>query len=110
MIIHCTDLAIAEINRQKAGKEAKVKLAYDAEGCGCIMSGVPELWMVDIGAEFDIASDDKFSILYDKRHEVFFEEELKIDYKPEKKTFILKSNQQIYNSGMRLVEKRSPSH
>lgn len=38
--------------------------------------------------------------------EIFFEDNMKIDYHEGNKSYILKSNNQIYNAGMSLVDKR----
>lgn len=107
MNIQCTDQAVTEITRQININQAKLKLAHDAEGCGCIMSGIAQLWVVDQEDEFDLSSPgETFPIWYDARHEVFFEDEIQIDYVAQKKSFVLKSNNQIYNSTMQLIEKR----
>lgn len=107
MVINCTNQAIAEINRKMGANIAKIKLVYNVEGCGCALSGVPELWAVDQVSEFDqLIKAGSFPIYYDKRHTVFFEDELFIDYSPEKRVFILKSKQQIYNAHMQLHDKR----
>src|SRR5690554_2241218 len=107
MHIQCSDLGHHESSKRVNLHTNMLKLAYDAEGCGCIVSGMAQLWVVSTPDEYDVYSnEDPIPILYDSRHEVFFEESLKIDYQPKTRSFILKSNQQIYNSGMRLIERR----
>ncbi len=104
--ILCTDQAIEKINSILKPNTKHVKLAYDPEGCGCIMSALAQLWVVDRLRENDrFQTGNSYPILYDIRHEIFFEEQLIIDYHHENRSFILKSNQQNYNSSMQLIEK-----
>lgn len=96
---------------QRFGREGyALKLVYDSEGCGCAVSGVPQIWVVDPmepSEESPAAAYSPISILYEKRQEVFFEDNLRLDYNTEKKVFQLKSNQQIYNASMTLLDKRN---
>ncbi|NBI30960.1 iron-sulfur cluster biosynthesis family protein [Chengkuizengella marina] len=106
MQITITESAKNELMNKVNTDQYYIKLAHDAEGCGCIMSGVAQLWIVDEKDEFDLESNSEpFSILYDSRHEVFFEQEMKLDYIPNKKSFSLSSKQQIYNASMNLYKK-----
>ncbi len=78
-----------------------IKLAFDHEGCGCVMSGVPALWLVDEADGGDVlARGSALPILYEKRHAVFFEDSLTIDYDEGKHAFQLKSKQQTYHHDM----------
>ncbi|NDI34502.1 iron-sulfur cluster biosynthesis family protein [Chengkuizengella sediminis] len=106
MQISLTENAKNEIMNKVNTDLQYIKLAHDAEGCGCIMSGVAQLWIVNEKGEFDLESNsDSISILYDSRHEVFFEEEMKLDYDSNKKSFSLSSKQQIYNASLILRHK-----
>lgn len=108
MQIEITTLAAEQIRNQLHEQSATLKLAYDTEGCGCVVSGVAALWVVDGPGEFDRqAENSSFELLYDWRHEVFFEERLIIDYLPQHRSYILKSNQQIYNARMSLIDNRN---
>ncbi|WP_127585590.1 iron-sulfur cluster biosynthesis family protein [Paenibacillus koleovorans] len=90
------------------GPPARVKLAYDAEGCGCAVDGVAQLWLVDgAGPDDAEAEGSRFRILYSLKHEVFFDEALTLDYNPDRRIFSLKSKQQFYNSMMSLVDRRA---
>ncbi|MDP5273962.1 iron-sulfur cluster biosynthesis family protein [Chengkuizengella axinellae] len=106
MHINVTDNAKDEIVKKINTEHQYIKIAHDAEGCGCIMSGVAQLWIVDEKQEFDMETmADSIPFLYDSRHEVFFEDELKLDYNASKKSFSLSSKQQIYNSTLKLHSK-----
>lgn len=105
MQLHCTDRATEEISAQ-LGPTDQLKLAYEMEGCGCVMSGVAQLWIINNPSEFDQStSGNPFSILYDTRHAVFFEEVLKLDYQPDQRAFVLKSDNQIYNTHITMINK-----
>ena len=74
-----------------------LKLLFDAEGCGCSLEGVPLLSIIqqlepnDVIAELTEGSEPSpWPIIYEQRHEVFFEEQLTLDYNPQfQNTFIL---------------------
>ncbi|MFK7691933.1 iron-sulfur cluster biosynthesis family protein [Paenibacillus sp. HJGM_3] len=114
MQITLTQAAREQLGQELAAKSPEapiaLKLAYDAEGCGCAVDGVTALWLVD-GPEPDdrVAGGSAFNILYDKKHEVFFEDELTVDYSDARRAYTLRSKQQTYNSMMRLIDKRHTS-
>jgi uncharacterized protein YqkB len=84
-----------------------LKLVYDTEGCGCAVNGVASLWLVSEPGPLDAAAESRpIRVLYNPKHEIFFEEHLIIDYQPKTKSYIIKSNNQIYNSGVGLADKR----
>lgn len=87
-----------------------LSLVYDTEGCGCAVNGVPTLWLVSEAESTDSEAEaEPFKVIYSPKHEIFFEENLKIDYDISKKSYILKSNNQIYNASMNLIDKRIKS-
>lgn len=106
MQIHCTKAALQHIAERQGQSEAKLKLVYNIEGCGCALSGVSELWLMEHVLEDDALSTGAYPIYYDTRHAVFFEDEMTIDYSPSRRAFTLKSNGQIYNASMLLYDKR----
>lgn len=109
MQIEITETAAKQVAAQ-VGEDGALQLVFDSEGCGCAVSGVPQLWIIsrqDTGRELLTAADSPVPVLYEQRHEVFFEEKLKLDYAPEKLAFRLNSNQQTYNNSMSLIDKRS---
>lgn len=84
-----------------------LKLVFDTEGCGCSVNGVPTLWLVNAAMSEDSAAEtDAFPMVYKTKDEIFFEDNMKIDFHEINKSYILKSNNQIYNAGMSLVDKR----
>ena len=84
-----------------------LKLVFDTEGCGCSVNGVPTLWLVSQANADDLIRCDRyFQFIYKAKDEIFFEENMKIDFHEGNKSYILKSNNQIYNAGMSLVDKR----
>jgi uncharacterized protein YqkB len=84
-----------------------LKLVYDTEGCGCAVNGIASLWLVAEPGPLDAEAESQpIRVLYNPRHEIFFEEHLIIDYQLKSKSYIIKSNSQIYNSGVVLADKR----
>ncbi|UUZ94571.1 hypothetical protein LJK87_08520 [Paenibacillus sp. P25] len=108
MHIAFTETVAKEIERiWGPGSPGRLKLVYDSEGRGCAVSGVPTLWLVDETGAHDITIDGSpYSVLMDKKHEVFFEERMTVDYVQEGLRFVLKSSGQIYNAHMSLIDKR----
>lgn len=85
-----------------------LKLAYDTEGCGCAVNGVAALWIVDSPDEDDmLARSNVFTIFYDPRHEVYFEERLLVDKRGDSGAFVLKSSAQTYNPSMKVIDRRT---
>jgi uncharacterized protein YqkB len=83
-----------------------LKIAYDSEGCGCAVSGIAQLWQVGATHVDDmIVCDGPVTILIETRHEVFFDEVMRLDYSPDRKCFILKSDGQIYHNSLRVINK-----
>ncbi|MFE5317307.1 iron-sulfur cluster biosynthesis family protein [Paenibacillus sp. NPDC056579] len=106
MHITFTEQATEQLHKQTLNGNEELKLAFDSEGCGCSVSGVPTLWIVSGAGERDLrASGEPFSLLYDKKDEIFFEDRMTLDYRSGS-GYVLKSSGQIYNANMRLVDKR----
>jgi uncharacterized protein YqkB len=107
MHITFTDSAKEKLAPYEGGAHGVLRLVFDSEGCGCAMNGVPSLWLVSEAEPKDLqANAEPFKVYFSPQHEVFFEDELKIDFHIGKKSYILKSNSQIYNAGMDLIDKR----
>jgi uncharacterized protein YqkB len=107
MHITFTEAAVRQIEKQLDGRPAVLKLVYDTEGCGCAVNGVPALWLAAEKADGDrMAAGTPYEVAYDPMHEIFFEDKLKVDYQPAGKSFILKSDNQIYSASMSLLDKR----
>ncbi|XID94406.1 iron-sulfur cluster biosynthesis family protein [Paenibacillaceae bacterium WGS1546] len=107
MILQWSDQAAREL-RGRFGEDAAVwKLAFDAEGCGCAMNGVPAIWAIDAPEEDDLKADsDAVDVYYEKRHEVFFDESMRISYDPSARAFKLASDGQIYSNRLRIEDRR----
>lgn len=81
-----------------------LRLLYDTEGCGCVMSGVPALQILPSPKDGDaVATGDPFAIWYQPNFEVFFEDHLTIDYSEKNASFVLKSNSQTYTNHLRVL-------
>lgn len=100
-----TNSAAEQLQRPLADGNSSLKLLYDTEGCGCVVSGVPTLQVVDKpDADDKLGDGTPYSVWYEPRYEVFFEPELKIDYSAARNAFILKSDSQIYTANLRLLK------
>ncbi|NOU99086.1 iron-sulfur cluster biosynthesis family protein [Paenibacillus planticolens] len=107
MNITFTESAIERLTPYIGQGEALLKLVFDTEGCGCSVNGVPTLWLVSEADRNDITAETNvFKLIFKDKDEIFFEDCMKIDFSDGTKSFILKSNNQIYNAGMSLVDKR----
>jgi|SRR5690606_37636850 len=108
MHIHMTNEAASRLQTIRDTSDAVYKLVYDAEGCGCAVSGVPALWLVDRSTKLDtdLTAAEGPTIIYEPRHEVFFEDRLALDYDDRSRSFKLKSSGQIYTNDLAVIDKR----
>lgn len=88
-----------------------LKLNYEAEGCGCALSGVTRLEPLtaeDIKNASDLhnGSTSAIPIYYEPRFEIFFEDQLYLHYNQERKCFRLSGKGQIYHPCMVLHSTR----
>lgn len=106
MDIEITETAAGKIKEKMAGKTGYLKLKYDTDGCGCVVSGVTALWLVN-----DLDEDDREiktavgSMYIEKSKEVFLDENLKIDFSVKANCFQLKSPNQYLNPRMSFYDK-----
>jgi uncharacterized protein YqkB len=106
--IHWSPEAVLEMSRLFGDEALKLKLVSDSEGCGCSVSGVPTIWVIDEAAPADLqAVSDGAPVWYEERHEVFFDEHLRVTYRPEHRSFQLASDGQIYTNRLRIADHRS---
>ncbi|GFZ90304.1 hypothetical protein GCM10008018_40700 [Paenibacillus marchantiophytorum] len=106
MNVTFTDTAIDRI-APLLQEDSVLNLVFDTEDCGCSVNGVPTLWIVPkANEEKRVAETNQFKLTYKAKDEIFFEEKMTIDFHDKNKSYILKSNNQIYNAGMSLVDKR----
>lgn len=105
--IELTDEAREKLEKV-SDSETAFQLVYDSEGCGCAVSGVPQLTQISKTDTTGLqnAGDKRLPLYIEPRHIVFFEPQLKLDYDRSKDSFRLTSDQQIYNHDMRLIRKR----
>ncbi|TXK85105.1 iron-sulfur cluster biosynthesis family protein [Paenibacillus sp. N3.4] len=107
MNITFTATAIDKITALAGTTPIHLKLFFDTEDCGCSVNGVPTLWLVTQDEPGDrTAETEIFKVFYRGKDEILFENNLKIDFHEANKSFILKSNNQIYHTSMSLVDKR----
>lgn len=106
MEITITDIAAKKIEEKKGQQEGFLKLKYDTEGCGCVVSGVTALWLVDKIDEDDREIETSIGSIYvEKSKEVFLNENLKIDFSPLSNSFQLKSPNEFLNPRMSFLNK-----
>lgn len=94
--------------KAEIGDGGLFQLIYDSEGCGCAVSGVPALWKIGNAPDDAVVAvrlSNSVEIIYEPRHEVFFEDRLKLDYVPERRAFKLSSDSQIYHHALRPVDR-----
>ena len=105
MNVTFTERAIEKLNKQIKNKDKKLKLKYETEGCGCVMSGVTALWLVDSGDEDDLTLDTNYQLLLvEKSKMVFLDENMTVDFIESANCYMLKSPNEILNPRLRLVE------
>jgi uncharacterized protein YqkB len=107
MQVTFTKEAIEQITpKLVANKNRVLKLKYDTEGCGCVMSGVTVLWLVKEPEEDDVKLETNAVPLFvEKTKMVFLEEQLTISFNQSANCFMLKSPSQILNPRMSLLVK-----
>jgi uncharacterized protein YqkB len=108
MIVKWTDEAIQEI-QARFGTDTKVwKLVFDSEGCGCSVNGVATFWAITAPLKGEIeAESNHFEVWYERDHEVFFDELMRVSYNPDKRAFKMASDGQIYTNRLMLEDKRT---
>ncbi|QJD82518.1 iron-sulfur cluster biosynthesis family protein [Cohnella herbarum] len=108
MIIQWSEQAIAEVQTRFGEDALTWKLVSDSEGCGCSMNGVATLWAIDAPLDDDLPTQsNRLAVWYEKRHEVFFDDVMRMTYDPDKRAFKLASDGQIYTNRLMLIDKRT---
>ncbi len=105
MNIELTNQATKKIQDKIENKQGHLKLKYDTEGCGCVVSGIPTLWFINhpVEGEDIMIETNSYPILVEKSKMVFLDEDLKIDFSSQSNTFQLKSPGQIINGRMNFL-------
>ncbi|MFZ3588532.1 iron-sulfur cluster biosynthesis family protein [Bacillus sp. DJP31] len=84
----------------------KLKLMYDTEGCGCVVSGVAALWQIEEVGNLDIEVETNYvQVWIDRTKLVFFDEKMTIDFLPQYWCYQLKSPNQMLNPRMSFISK-----
>ncbi|MFI2855731.1 iron-sulfur cluster biosynthesis family protein [Paenibacillus sp. JSM ZJ436] len=108
MMIQLTEAAEQKLKGKLHNSPGVIRLIHDSEGCGCVMSAVPGLEIIEQPGENDVALDTKASypIYMSRNHEVFFEEALMLDLNSSGLHFRLSSTGQTYSTNVKLVDRR----
>jgi len=106
--IQMTEEAKARLLEITSKHNQQLQLVYDTDGCGCAVSGVPSLMLIQPGGDpsLENASDEELPIYYQKQQAVFFEPSLYLSYNDNQNGFRLSSKNQIYQNAMTI--KKSP--
>lgn len=105
MEITFTQEAIEKLTGQ-IPSESQLKLKYDTDGCGCVVSGVAALWAVNEIDEDDQEVKTNFiPVLVEKTKIVFLDEKLTISFNEAANSFMLTSPSQILNPRMSFIVK-----
>lgn len=102
------ELTSSAVNRlaQELGNNEMLKLVYDTDGCGCAVNGIAQLWKVSHQGPDDVSADaSPYPFVYLQEQEIFFDDTMKLDFRDDKKTFVLSSPSQYYNASLPLIDK-----
>ncbi|PLS15362.1 heme biosynthesis protein HemY [Bacillus sp. M6-12] len=106
MKIEWTESAEKAIREKTGVKSGLMKLKYDTDGCGCVVSGVTALWLVSTLDEDDERIETNNGPIYiEKSKAIFLDDVMKIDFVPEVNSFQLKSPNQILNPRMSFYDR-----
>lgn len=108
MNIECTPYALEQLKMRFGSPLPAFRLVYDSEGCGCAVSGVPALWAASASAPGDVPADSQtLTIWHDPRHTLFFEDHLRISWLPDRGSFALSGDGQIYTTRLVITDQRN---
>jgi uncharacterized protein YqkB len=106
MQLKITEAASNKLNEKISGKQGYVKLKYDIDGCGCAVNGVAALWFeAEKNVEDNQITTGQVPIYIEKAKEVFFDEEMTLDFKETNGCFQLKSPNEYLNPRMSFYDK-----
>ncbi|WP_449536845.1 iron-sulfur cluster biosynthesis family protein [Ferdinandcohnia sp. Marseille-Q9671] len=105
MKVTFTERAIEKLNSQIKNEDKKLKLKYQTEGCGCVMSGVTALWLVESEDYDDLTLETNYRpLLVEKSKMVFLDENMTVDVVETANCYQLRSPNEILNPRLRFVE------
>jgi uncharacterized protein YqkB len=100
-----TEAALERLKKKIQEKKGYLKLKHDTEGCGCVVSGVAALWLVDETEKEDTKIQTNGPDIYmDYNTEVFFDNKMTIDAAVGNH-FSLKSPGEILNPSMKYYDR-----
>ncbi|AIW82797.1 iron-sulfur cluster biosynthesis family protein [Bacillus mycoides] len=103
MYVTVTEAAYKKIMNTIPSETKYIKLFYDNEGCGCVMSGIIDLVAVSEKDERDVDIESSvLNFIADRTKLVFMDDKLTVDWHEVGGTFQLKSPSQFYNPNMKL--------
>lgn len=103
MYVTVTEAAYKKIMDTIPDETKYIKLFYDNEGCGCVMSGIIDLVAVAEKDERDVDIESSvMNFIADRTKLVFMDDKLTVDWHEVGGTFQLKSPSQFYNPNMKL--------
>jgi uncharacterized protein YqkB len=106
MKLKITEAAANKLNEKISGKQGYLKLKYDIDGCGCAVNGIAALWLESECHENESElSTSGIPVYIEKSKEVFFDEEMTLDYKEASGCFQLKSPNEYLNPRMSYFDK-----
>ncbi len=95
MKLFITAEAEKQIKKKMNTDYSIVTLKYETEGCGCAVSGIPTLELTNkenfIEEDYSKIPTNTMDVYIEKTKLVFFDDEMKINFLPEKQTFQLSS-------------------
>ena len=104
MEITWTDAALEKVKDKVTDQEGVFCLKYETEGCGCVVSGVTNLYFVkDTSPEEVKWETNAYPVFLNKYHEIFLDDKLIIDYSSTTNSFQLKSPNQYLNPMMNVI-------
>ena len=107
MKLKITEAASNKLDEKISDKQGYIKLKYDIDGCGCAVNGVAALWFENEKNEEEHQIETGGIPIYiEKAKEVFFAEEMTLDYKDSNGCFQLKSPNEYLNPRMSFYDKR----
>ncbi|WP_338442790.1 iron-sulfur cluster biosynthesis family protein [Bacillus spizizenii] len=107
MNIHVTDAAKQALQQAfDANPGKKAQLRYDAEGCGCAVSGVPTIWLAEeLTGQCERLETNGILLYIQSSQKVFFDDQMTIDYNEKAKTLALKSPAEMLSPRMSILVK-----
>ncbi|AFS71466.1 iron-sulfur cluster biosynthesis family protein [Exiguobacterium antarcticum] len=105
MHITFTETALDRIDQLRGDTAGQLHLYYDTEGCGCGNSGIFSIRLVPAATSEDMTIDSNVGPVLVKRWSShFLDQEMTLDYNAEKKSLILKSDGQYFNTNVLVTD------